>query len=205
MLHSNPLFTDVHAGHQRLRNAGLHRAGLILVSLGALLTIAGCAEQQAEPSTFEATTTQAADNSTPQSNTTYPTLDQLDAAEYGYRQGQLNEADPYNTRTTARPSERPITYTSVRGRPSERSPSQRTVTRLPHIDATDEPLEPRDARDRGANDGRTHVVSKGDTLYKLARRYFDDASKWRAIYEANRGVIRNPDELAVGTRLTIPR
>lgn len=55
-----------------------------------------------------------------------------------------------------------------------------------------------------ANAKRTHVVEKGDTLYKLARQYYNDQSKWRRIWDANRSVISDPDKLQVGTRLAIP-
>lgn len=57
------------------------------------------------------------------------------------------------------------------------------------------------AADRGQ---RTHIVQKGDTLYQLARRYYNDAAKWRTIYQANQGKLRSPDTLPVGTKLVIP-
>jgi nucleoid-associated protein YgaU len=53
--------------------------------------------------------------------------------------------------------------------------------------------------------GRTHTVQKGDTIFKLARDYYGgDASKWRAIYDANRDQISNPNQIRVGQRLVIP-
>ncbi len=52
---------------------------------------------------------------------------------------------------------------------------------------------------------RTHVVQKGDTLYKLARDYYDgDQSKWKLIHEANLDKIPNKDKLKPGTELVIP-
>ena len=51
---------------------------------------------------------------------------------------------------------------------------------------------------------RTHTVVKGDTLYKLARMYYDDQGKWRDIYEANRSVLSSPDRLTLGMKLRIP-
>lgn len=51
---------------------------------------------------------------------------------------------------------------------------------------------------------RTHVVRKGDTLYRLARQYYSDQSKWRKIWEANRATVSNPDRIYVGTKLVIP-
>ena len=50
----------------------------------------------------------------------------------------------------------------------------------------------------------THVVAKGDTLFSLARRYYQDQSRWKEIYEANGGKILNPDMIRIGQVLVIP-
>lgn len=62
----------------------------------------------------------------------------------------------------------------------------------------DEPLSPRG----GA--GRTHTVGKGDTLYSLARRYYNSDARWRDIYNANSRTLSSPDALRIGMRLVIP-
>ena len=49
-----------------------------------------------------------------------------------------------------------------------------------------------------------HVVVRGDTLQKLARKYLGSASLSVTIFEANRGSVIDPDELFVGTELIIP-
>lgn len=51
---------------------------------------------------------------------------------------------------------------------------------------------------------RTHVVAKGDTLYALARKYYNDQSKWKDIWQANKNGVPNPDKLSIGTELIIP-
>ncbi len=51
---------------------------------------------------------------------------------------------------------------------------------------------------------RYHVVEKGDTLYRLARMYYGDQSRWRDLYEANRSKIGDPNKIRVGQRLLIP-
>ena len=38
-----------------------------------------------------------------------------------------------------------------------------------------------------------YEIQKGDSLSAIAKRQYGDASKWRAIYEANKDVINNPD------------
>lgn len=52
--------------------------------------------------------------------------------------------------------------------------------------------------------GRIHVVQRGDTLFKLARQYYNDQSQWKRIYEANRNQIPNQNVLKVGQKLIIP-
>jgi ABC-type amino acid transport substrate-binding protein/phage tail protein X len=54
----------------------------------------------------------------------------------------------------------------------------------------------------------TYVVQPGDTLSKIARKYYGDAwaTSWQRIYEANRDVIGNdPSRLKVGMALDIPQ
>jgi hypothetical protein len=55
-----------------------------------------------------------------------------------------------------------------------------------------------------ANGGRVHNVKKGDTLYKLAREYYNDTSRWKTIYEANRASLTDKDRLVPGQPLVIP-
>ena len=49
-----------------------------------------------------------------------------------------------------------------------------------------------------------HTVTKGDTLYALARHYYSNQRRWKEIYEANRGRISDPNRIHVGQRLVIP-
>jgi nucleoid-associated protein YgaU len=52
--------------------------------------------------------------------------------------------------------------------------------------------------------GRTYTVKSGDSLSKIAQRELGDASKWHAIYDANRDKISNPDLIHPGQVLTMP-
>jgi len=51
---------------------------------------------------------------------------------------------------------------------------------------------------------RTITVKAGDSLSKIAKRELGDASKWHAIYEANKDRIKNPDLIYPGDVLTLP-
>jgi nucleoid-associated protein YgaU len=52
--------------------------------------------------------------------------------------------------------------------------------------------------------GRTHVVQEGETLTSLAERYYEDSSKDRFLFAANRSQLRSIDHVPVGTVLIIP-
>jgi nucleoid-associated protein YgaU len=51
---------------------------------------------------------------------------------------------------------------------------------------------------------RIYTVKSGDSLSKIAKHEYGDASKWRRIYEANKDVVENPDLIYPGQTLTIP-
>ena len=55
-----------------------------------------------------------------------------------------------------------------------------------------------------ASSQTTHIVARGDTLYPLARQYYDDQRRLRTIYDANRGTLSSPHKLYVGQELMIP-
>ena len=64
------------------------------------------------------------------------------------------------------------------------------------------PAEPRPTETIGS--GKTYVVVKGDSLSKIAKREYGDANKWRAIYEANKDIIKDPDLIYPGQELKVP-
>jgi len=51
---------------------------------------------------------------------------------------------------------------------------------------------------------KTYTVVAGDTLSKIAKREYGDASKWHHIYEANKDAIKNPDLIYPGQTFKIP-
>ena len=55
-----------------------------------------------------------------------------------------------------------------------------------------------------ASQDRNHRVARGDTLYRIAQRYYGDGERYRDIFAANRKVLSDADDLAVGTVLVIP-
>ncbi len=51
---------------------------------------------------------------------------------------------------------------------------------------------------------RTVTVQEGDSLSKIAKRELGDGSQWKAIYDANRETIKDPDLIHPGQVLTLP-
>ncbi len=51
---------------------------------------------------------------------------------------------------------------------------------------------------------RFHIVRKDETLSEISYAYYGSAGKWRKIFEANRGTVRNADVVKAGTKLIIP-
>lgn len=50
-----------------------------------------------------------------------------------------------------------------------------------------------------------HTVQPGDTLSKIARTYYGDASQYTRIFEANRDKLSSPDVIRPGQKLVIPQ
>src|SRR5690349_22749521 len=51
---------------------------------------------------------------------------------------------------------------------------------------------------------RRYTVRPGDTLSSIALRFYGSRSRWPAIFQANKAVIKNPDAIFPGEVLTIP-
>lgn len=49
-----------------------------------------------------------------------------------------------------------------------------------------------------------HDVVKGDTLSAISKKYYGDANKYNAIFEANRPMLSHPDKIYPGQKLRIP-
>ena len=49
-----------------------------------------------------------------------------------------------------------------------------------------------------------HEVVAGDTLSKISKQRYGDASLYMKIFEANRNILKDPDLIKVGQKLRIP-
>lgn len=81
---------------------------------------------------------------------------------------------------------------------------------IPDLETAEEMEEAEVTYDRRPSDKtrsseRTHKVVSGDSLFKIARKYYDDYNMWEMIYEANLDKIDNKHSLEVGQILIIPQ
>ena len=52
--------------------------------------------------------------------------------------------------------------------------------------------------------GSEYTVKSGDTLSKIAKDKYGDASEWKKIHAANVDLIKDPDKIQVGWKLRLP-
>ncbi len=97
--------------------------------------------------------------------------------------------------TTARAGARPE-GTYRRPEPVEEDvygpPAPRRTTRPPAVAA------------RPQGGGKTYTIQRGDTLQKISQKLYGTSKNWMRIYEANKGKIKKPDVIVVGTTIRIP-
>ena len=65
------------------------------------------------------------------------------------------------------------------------------------VQSTEEIIEPDPVE-------QVYTVEKGDTLSAIAKNFYGKASRWHAIFEANRDQLDDPDRIHPGQVLKIP-
>jgi nucleoid-associated protein YgaU len=56
----------------------------------------------------------------------------------------------------------------------------------------------------GSGGGQTYTVKAGDSLSKIAQKFYGDASAYTKIFNANRDKLSDPDKIFPGQDLVIP-
>ncbi len=104
----------------------------------------------------------------------------------------------------ARPSAAPVATDNppvpVRAPAHDRSSGPGAATAVRPAPVTRPPAAPAPAPAAG----RRHVVAQGETLYKIAQRYYGSGARWPEILEANRDVLKNENAVRAGMELRIP-
>ncbi len=60
-------------------------------------------------------------------------------------------------------------------------------------------------RSRRSSRGRLHVVGPGETLWRIAKRYYGNGARYRRLIRANRSRLRNPRKLRPCQVIAVPR
>jgi nucleoid-associated protein YgaU len=72
------------------------------------------------------------------------------------------------------------------------------------VEKVDDQLDIRVPPPEDAPEPTFYTVQKGDSLSKIAKSHYGDAMKWKALFEANREVIEDPDLIYPGQRIRLP-
>jgi len=56
----------------------------------------------------------------------------------------------------------------------------------------------------GAAASAAYTVQAGDTLWKISSQFYGDGAQYMKIFEANKGLLKNPDHIFPGQELVIP-
>jgi nucleoid-associated protein YgaU len=51
---------------------------------------------------------------------------------------------------------------------------------------------------------QTYTVEAGDTLSKISKQFYGEASLYMSIFEANRDILTDPNKIQTGMQLRIP-
>ena len=50
-----------------------------------------------------------------------------------------------------------------------------------------------------------YTIVSGDSLWKIAAKFYGNGAKWNALFEANREVIQDPDKIYPGQVIRVPK
>jgi nucleoid-associated protein YgaU len=62
-----------------------------------------------------------------------------------------------------------------------------------------------DAESDAESGAQTYTVQSGDTLWKISEKIYGNGSSYMKIFEANTGLLEDPDRILPGQKLTIPK
>ena len=69
------------------------------------------------------------------------------------------------------------------------------------VQKVDEPAPPPPKKN---DEPRFYVVKSGDTLTKISKRVYGSSNHYLKLYQANRKIMKSPQDLKIGQKLTIP-
>jgi nucleoid-associated protein YgaU len=91
----------------------------------------------------------------------------------------------------------------VRGQVDTQEEREKIVLMTGNTEGIDS-VEDRLQVSRPEAEAQYYDVKSGDTLSKIAKQFYGDANKYQQIFEANRPMLKDPDEIYPGQKLRIP-
>jgi nucleoid-associated protein YgaU len=91
----------------------------------------------------------------------------------------------------------------LKGDVDKQSDSERIVLAVGNVEGVDK-VDNQMKVKTPAPEARYHTVAEGDWLSKIAQTYYGDAKKFDVIFEANKPMLKDPDEIYPGQVLRIP-
>jgi nucleoid-associated protein YgaU len=107
---------------------------------------------------------------------------------------------PFNSLKVAIKSDDSV---EVTGEVANQADSEKIVLALGNVEGV-ETVDNQMTVAEPAPEARYHTVEKGDWLSKIAEKYYGDPMKYEAIFEANKPMLKDPDEIYPGQVLRIP-
>lgn len=115
--------------------------------------------------------------------------------------GQLDHNGPLATRGTAGGAGAPP---AAGAQPSRGEAAESASPAAPPAAPAAPPAPPAPSAPSAPPAGKRYRIQPRDTLSSIAAAHYGNRGKWRAIFEANRSVIADPDRLPAGKEIVIP-
>ena len=92
---------------------------------------------------------------------------------------------------------------TIEGSVATQEDREKIILAVGNVEGVSKVDEEIDVVDESAQ-AKMYTVVSGDTLSKIAKEYYGDASKYPTIFEANKPMLKNPDLIYPGQVLRIP-
>ncbi|MBF0694963.1 MAG: peptidoglycan-binding protein LysM [Flavobacterium sp.] len=91
----------------------------------------------------------------------------------------------------------------LKGEVEKQSDSEKIVLAIGNVEGVDK-VDNQMTVKAPEPEAKYHTVESGDWLSKIAQKYYGDAQKFNVIFEANKPLLKDPDEIYPGQVLRIP-
>ena len=92
---------------------------------------------------------------------------------------------------------------TVKGKAATQEEKEKVLLAIGNIFGVGE-VDDQAETDDDVKESQFHTVVSGDTLWKIAKKYYGKGSRYPEIFEANRPMLTHPDKIYVGQVLRIP-